>query len=299
SFNLFLHREVKNQFSELPDLIRHADLVLGASLVLGLQTVAESLNIPYRFIAFAPQVLPSSEHPYPLVRRQGLPPMLNRFSWDAVRVLDRFNFQRLINQRRREFGLQPTRNVWEDLIGDHVIVASDPILANVPADVHRTYTQTGYLHLDQQGEISAEVEAFLSDGPPPLYFGFGSMPRQDQSALRPLLLEAAKSANQRVIISQLREDPNRLTGPADFCFANNLPHHLLFQRTAAVIHHGGAGTTATAARAGVPQIIVPHILDQFYWADRIHLLGLGPEPIWRSKLTGERLKAAILEVVHS
>jgi len=182
SFNLFLHREVKNQFSELPDLIRHADLVLGASLVLGLQTVAESLNIPYRFIAFAPQVLPSSEHPYPLVRRQGLPPMLNRFSWDAVRVLDRFNFQRLINQRRREFGLQPTRNVWEDLIGDHVIVASDPILANVPADVHRTYTQTGYLHLDQQGEISAEVEAFLSDGRLPIRWSSAALFRIRQHA---------------------------------------------------------------------------------------------------------------------
>ena len=297
SFNLFLRREVINQFSELPDLIRHADLVLGASLVLGLPTVAECLNIPYRFIAFAPQVLPSSEHPYPLVRHQGLPPMLNRFSWDLVRVLDRLNFQRLINQRRREFGLKPTRDVWKDLIGDHVIVASDPVLAKVPADVHRPCTQTGYFHLEQQGEISAEVEAFLSNGPPPLYFGFGSMPRQDQSALRPLLLEAARSANQRVIISQLREDPARLTGPTDFCFANNLPHHLLFPRTAVVIHHGGAGTTATTARAGVPQIIVPHILDQFYWADRIHFLGLGPEPIWRPKLTGEKLKAAILEVV--
>ena len=185
SFNLFLRREVINQFSELPDLIRHADLVLGAALVLGLPTVAASLNIPYRFIAFAPQVLPSSKHPYPLIRRQDLSPMLNRFSWHFARVLDRPNFQRLINQRRRELGLKPTRDVWEDLIGDHVIVASDPVIATVPADVHRTYTQTGYFHLEQQGKIGADVEAFLADGPPPLYFGFGSMPRKDQSALRP------------------------------------------------------------------------------------------------------------------
>jgi UDP:flavonoid glycosyltransferase YjiC (YdhE family) len=163
--------------------------------------------------------------------------------------------------------------------------------------VHRSYTQTGYFHLEQQGEIGAEVEAFLSDDPPPLYFGFGSMPRQDQSALRPLFLESARSAGQRVVISQLREDPARLSGPVDFCFANNLPHHLLFHRLAAIIHHGGAGTTATAARAGVPQIIVPHILDQFYWGDRIHALGLGPEPIWRPKLTVKRLQSAISEVV--
>ena len=85
----------------------------------------------------------------------------------------------------------------------------------------------------------------------------------------------------------------------DSCFVNDLPHHLLFPKMALVVHHGGAGTTATAAKAGVPQIIIPHILDQFYWADRIHALGLGPKPIRRSKLTGEKLKAAIIEVVSN
>jgi UDP:flavonoid glycosyltransferase YjiC (YdhE family) len=298
-FNRFLRREIENQFSQLPDLIRNAELVLGASLVLGLPTVAEFMNIPYRFIAFAPQVLPSSRHPSPLVRSQRLPSWLNRLSWSAVRSLDRFNLRSIVNNKRRELGLKLTKDWWTDLIGNNVIVASDPVLAAVPPDVRQVYTQTGYFHLGQKGEISKEVKGFLADGPPPVYFGFGSMPRKDQSALRPLLLASARLAKQRVIISQLREDPTRLTGSVDSCFVNNLPHHLLFPKLALVVHHGGAGTTATAARAGVPQIIVPHILDQFYWADRVHALGLGPKPIWRSKLTVKRLKAAIMEAVSN
>ena len=196
--------------------------------------------------------------------------MAQSISWNAVRVIDRFNFQRIINNKRRELGLKLTKNLWTDLIGNNVIVASDPVLAAVPSDVRQVCIQTGYFHLEQDGDISEEVKGFLADGPPPIYFGFGSMPRQDQSALRPLLLTSARLAKQRVIISQLREDPTRLTHSMDSCFVNDLPHHLLFPKMALVVHHGGAGTTATAAKAGVPQIIIPHILDQFYWAERIH-----------------------------
>ena len=70
---------------------------------------------------------------------------------------------------------------------------------------------------------------------------------------------------------------------------------MIFPRVAAVVHHGGSGTTATAAMAGVPQIIVPHILDQYYWAERIFRRGLGPNPIRRSRLTAGRMAKAIHE----
>ena len=70
-------------------------------------------------------------------------------------------------------------------------------------------------------------------------------------------------------------------------------HAQLFPRLAAIVHHGGAGTTTTAARAGVPQIVVPHVLDQFYWARRVALLGLGPPAIPRKQLSGQRLLQAL------
>lgn len=72
-----------------------------------------------------------------------------------------------------------------------------------------------------------------------------------------------------------------------------VPHAALFPRVAAVVHHGGAGTTATAARAGVPQVIVPHMTDQYYAANRVAALGVGPRPVWKARLTTGRLTAAL------
>ena len=76
-------------------------------------------------------------------------------------------------------------------------------------------------------------------------------------------------------------------------------HVRLFPRVAAVVHHGGAGTTTTAARAGVPQIVVPHIADQYYWARRIALLGLGPPPILRARFSADTLRSAIAETLEN
>ena len=78
---------------------------------------------------------------------------------------------------------------------------------------------------------------------------------------------------------------SHVTGP--------LSHPQLFPRCAAVVHHGGAGTTTTAARAGTPQIIVPHVMDQFYWADRVRLLGLGPTDLPRRNLDVQGLVALL------
>jgi UDP:flavonoid glycosyltransferase YjiC (YdhE family) len=298
-FLRFLRKEVDIQFAQLPNVVQDADLTIGASLVFALPTIAEWMNKPYCFVAFAPQVLPSRHHPYPLFREQWFPGWLNRLTWLSLEVLDRFNMQSLINRRRRKLGLRPTQFLWADLLGSHVIVASDPEIASLPDDVNPSCTQTGYLHLNQKGALDQDVIHFLQQGPAPVYFGFGSMPNQDQADIRPLLLGAARSVGQRVVISQLRKDPARKTTVKDFCFSNNLPHHLLFPKMGVVIHHGGSGTTATAARAGVPQIIIPHVLDQFYWGERICRIGLGPKPIWRTKLTKKRLQQALSEAVSN
>jgi len=108
------------------------------------------------------------------------------------------------------------------------------------------------------------------------------------------VMEAGRSAGQRLIIS-IGKDKNHLPTSGDCFFADKTPHKQLFPRVSVVVHHGGSGTTATAARAGIPQIIIPHILDQYYWGDRIHRAGLGPKPIRRSLLTAKRLADAISE----
>jgi UDP:flavonoid glycosyltransferase YjiC (YdhE family) len=293
TFLRFVRQELKTQFSQLPSIIRGADLVLGASLASGLRSVSESLDVPYGFIALTPQLLPSSHYPFLSAKKHDMPHWLNRLSWEMAKGIDNFNLKPLINRERRHLGLIPIHDAWSHILGDHVIVASDPSLGRVPPDVRQTYTQTGYFHLRQREVLDRKIEAFLSSGPPPLYAGFGSMPSQDMRAMTPLILDAARSGGHRIIISRPWANGGRPSNDPDCCFISNTPHNLLFPHVAAVVHHGGAGTTATAAKAGVPQIIVPHMLDQYYWANRVHQSGLGTKPIRRSRLNRRRLAKAV------
>ncbi len=288
--------EILGQFKTLSQIISGADLVLASSLVFALSSIAESMGIRYRYIAFAPQLLPSGHHPFIALKHQNLPKWCNVMSWQIVKIFDRFfNLTRLINKKREQLGLPLLKDVWSHILGDNVIVASDQAIAPVPPDVGRGFTQTGYLHLEQPKQHLADLEAFLSHGPPPVYAGFGSMPKKDQVKNVPIIVRAARLAGQRVVIAKFWEGPSEFIGSSDVFFVQKYPHLDLFPRMAAVIHHGGAGTTAAGAISGVPQIIVPHVLDQYYWGNRVYRVGLGPKPIWRSRLSSRKLAAAIEE----
>ena len=153
--------------------------------------------------------------------------------------------------------------------------------------------QVGYLLPKDETPLPPKLESFLQAGPPPVFLGFGSMVDSDPAGTTRLLLDAVERVGCRAILARgwagLGEGPL----PESVYGAGPLPHASLFPRVAAVVHHGGAGTTTTVARSGVPQIIVPHLLDQHYWGHRTHLLGVAPPPLPRVKLTAERLAELI------
>jgi UDP:flavonoid glycosyltransferase YjiC (YdhE family) len=293
SFINYVREQVSHQFKILPGIIRGADLVVGSSLVFALSSVAEAMTIKYRYIAFTPQLLPSRFHPFPASRRHGLPKQYNIMTWRIARILDRFNFSHLINRQRKNLGLKPVRDIWLNILGNHVIVASDRVIGEVPPDIEFRFTQTGYMHLEQPDVHNAGLEDFLSSGPPPIYAGFGSMPKGDQICNVPIIVRAVRSLGQRVIIANFWNKSSDFSNSDDEFFINKYPHLKLFPRMAAVIHHGGAGTTATCAVSGVPQIIVPHALDQYYWGNQVYRSRLGPRPVWRSKLTSKKIAGAL------
>jgi vancomycin aglycone glucosyltransferase len=108
-----------------------------------------------------------------------------------------------------------------------------------------------------------------------------------------LLVDAVSKAGCRALISEGWAALGAGGLPESVMPLGTVSHPALFQRVAAVVHHGGAGTTTTAARAGVPQILVPHLLDQHYWAQRVQLLGIGAPPIRRSRLTADLLAGTL------
>lgn len=297
-FVRFLRTECRNQLTQLQPIINESDLVLVFSVVGGAPTVAESLGVPYGYVALFPPILPSSQYPSVFFKNYSLPGWINRLSWWFTKKIFNFVLKGTINKERRRLGLTPISDVWRHLLGNRVIVASDPILGPVPDDVEIDYKQVGYFHLRQLTELTKEIEEFLTQGPRPLYVGFGSMPEQARETTN-LVLEAVRETGQRVILSSGWAQRGNTEAGENCLVVGDVSHPILFPRVAAVVHHGGAGTTATAARAGVPQIIVPHLADQFYWARQIPNLGIGPVSISRSRLTSGRLAAAINEAVSS
>lgn len=293
SFFRFLRTQARRQFAQLPEIVRGADRVLGCSLAFALPSVAQALGLPYRYVAFCPQAFRSAAHPSLFSRNHAMPAAMNRLSWLADGLADRLFFRPLLDRKRREIGLAGVSGATIDhLLGDRPLLAAESALAPLPPDLDRPVVRIGYPRLAGDGRLSRSLERFLKDGPTPVYFGFGSMPYSDRRRIFARVRAAARQAGVRLVMSWGREKAvdkdSYLVGPVD--------HERLFRQTAMVIHHGGAGTTTTAARAGAPQILVPHILDQFYWARRVRDLGLGPAPLDRRRLTVARIARRIREV---
>jgi len=295
----FLRGNLDAQFALLPEAVRGCDLVVGAGLSLGARSAAELHGIPYRFVAYCPALLRSAEHPVFTMHRQDRPAWANRLGWRLVLPPLVHLVARLVNVRRRRLGLPPVANGYEHLLTDRPILAADRSLAPVPRDVEVDVEQIPCLHPMRREALPAKLESFLDAGPPPVYLGFGSMPDRDPRATTRLLLDAVAHAGCRAVISRGWAELGGLPLPDDVIEIGPVSHATLFPRVAAVVHHGGAGTTTTAARAGVPQIVVPHLADQYYWAARVERLGLGPRGIPRRRLRTDRLGALLREVLEA
>jgi UDP:flavonoid glycosyltransferase YjiC (YdhE family) len=171
-----------------------------------------------------------------------------------------------------------------------------------PVDWKENIYVTGYWFVDTPAyEPPPALQAFLDAGAPPVYVGFGSIPSQNPEQVTRLVIQALDMAGQRGILLGGQGAmgggmvPQASNSPV--YFADSVPHDWLFPRMAAVVHHGGSGTTAAGIRAGAPSILVPIAGDQLLWAQQVKDLGIGPRPIPRKNLTAERLAGAITQAV--
>lgn len=175
------------------------------------------------------------------------------------------------------------------------LLGVSPLVTPPPPDWDAHIRTTGYWFLDAPSDWqpSPALDAFLAAGPPPVYIGFGSMSNRDPQATTQAMIDALKQTGQRGIIHSGWAGLHAEDLPPDIFLLDYAPHDWLFPRMAAVVHHGGAGTTAAGLRAGVPSVVVAHIGDQWYWGRRIHELAAGPVPLRRHQLSADRLAAAI------
>ena len=290
---------VAAQFELLTELAREADRVVAASLVFAARSCAEHAGRPYRYIAFAPESFPSRHHPGLGERRQNLPTWFNRCSWWVTQRLDNWLLRAPINRGRAKLRLPPIRNALAHFAGPSFsLLATDVELAPLPPDVLVPNPPTGAMLLDEDGPLPEEVAAFLAAGPPPAYVGFGSMPDARPEDTRTLIVESVRRAGCRALVyAGAGAGIGRDLGP-DILTVGTLAHGTLFPRLAMAVHHGGAGTSARAARAGIPQVILPHLLDQFPWSARLARRGLAPRPLCFRNLTSQGLALRMREALE-
>ncbi len=284
---------LREQFEALPRAAAGADMIIGAGVQFAGRSVSEAMGVPYRLVAYCPALLRSADYPPALLPNQSLPRWVNRLAWRGFLSLQDRLLRGELNRHRAVLGLDPVSDSYRHLATERPLLAADAALAPIPDDLPVEVDQVGYLLPKDETPVPPKLESFLEAGPPPVYLGFGSMMGSDPAGTTRLLLDAIERAGCRAVLATGWAGLGDGALPDSVFRAGPLPHASLFPRVAAVVHHGGAGTTATAARSGVPQIIVPHLLDQHYWGHRAHLVGVAPPPLPRSKLSAARLAALI------
>jgi vancomycin aglycone glucosyltransferase len=237
--------------------------------------------------------LPSPKYPPPKTGghyEQSLPETVNQQLWQEDE--ESFNkFRATLNEERAKIGLGPVASVRPYMFTDRPWLAADPVIAPAFPAAGMEIVQTGAWLLPDQTPLPDDLENFLANGAPPIYLGFGSMRASDQTAR--VLIEAARALGLRALLSQGWAD----LAPGDTgndCFSlGDVNHEKLFPRVAAIVHHGGSGTTTASVRAGRAQVVIPHNYDQFYWAHRVEQLGVGVSGPTRDDLIVDDLVQAL------
>jgi sterol 3beta-glucosyltransferase len=278
------------------------DLVLAGigGLFTGL-ALTEKLGLPLLQAYYIP-FTPTRAYPSFLLPKQPswLGGSLNRLShhlvrqimWQAFRPADRL-------AREQVLGLTPAP-FWGPYNADGakrhpILYGFSPSVIPPPSDWDDSIHVTGYWFLDTADGWTPPpaLTEFLEAGSPPVYVGFGSMSSRKPKETTDLILQVLAQTGQRAIMLSGWGGLHKADLPDSVLMVDSAPFSWPFPRVAAVVHHGGAGTTAAGLWAGVPSVVIPFFADQPFWGQRVAKLGVGPEPIPRKKLTAERLAQAI------
>jgi vancomycin aglycone glucosyltransferase len=281
------------QFDTLATAAEGCDALVATGFThFAARSVADKLGIRYVPATFCPINLPSPHHPPLPLPGRPLPPEVtdNRVLWDLDAESRNALWGPAINTHRASVGLPPVVDVLEHMFTDRPWLASDPTLGPWQEPAALDVVTTGAWILPDVRPLPADLEAFLDAGTPPVYVGFGSM-RPSADAAR-VAIEAIRAQGRRALLSHGWAELSPIDDQDDCLAVGEVNHQALFARVAAAVHHGGAGTTTTASRAGTPQVVVPQAADQTYWAGRVADLGIGtahdgPTP------TTESLSAAL------
>jgi sterol 3beta-glucosyltransferase len=293
-----------------PDCVRACEgaelIILGGPVTLLGYSVAEKLGVPMAIGHLLPMArtgaVPSPVMPPPPVPL-GAPFNLlthlltENVFWQMYRPAIRVAREELLGLPAP--GLLPPFQSWRrrNVLGLHGY--SPALFPPLSYDASTHVTGYWFLEAPSGWRPPKELVDFLEAGPPPVYVGFGSMSNRDPRAVTDLVLEALERSGQRAVLLSGWGGLGKDALPDTVCLVDSVPHDWLFPRMAAVVHHGGAGTTAAGLRAGVPSVLIPFFSDQPFWGGYVARAGVGPRPIHRKRLTAKKLAEALLATRNS
>jgi UDP:flavonoid glycosyltransferase YjiC (YdhE family) len=320
---LYLERQRTGYVHNMRENIRHQRLLYQGEYDV-LSRIAPEFDVLVNFLAelFVPSIAEAfgltsiKLFTFPLVRSEryapptGLPFItengrLNAWHWSLAEFAAKhlFSYNATVNRLRSELNLPPVDALLKNNARfDHLMIGLyEELLPPCPSWRDFDYTYIGPCLPTAQVPLSADLEAFLGRGPKPIYVGFGSMRHADGERLTRMLVDAARDAGVRVILARNASTIGAGLERADDVFVLRdypIPHHVLFPRVQAAVHHGSWISTHLAAQAGVPQLVLPQASDQYLWASVVWKRGLGPRGVDMNRMRASTLSAAIADLVQ-
>ncbi|KAH9670930.1 sterol 3-beta-glucosyltransferase ugt80a2 [Citrus sinensis] len=279
------------------------DAIIANPPAYGHTHVAESLKVPLHIIFTMPWT-PTSEFPHPLSRVKQ--PVAYRLSYQIVDALIWLGIRDMINDfRKKRLNLRRVTylsgSYSSPLDVPYAYIWSPHLVPKPKADWGPKIDVVGFCFLDLAStyEPPDSLVKWLEDGEKPIYIGFGSLPVEEPEKMTEIIVKALEITGHRGIINKGWGGLGNLAESKDFLYLlDNCPHDWLFSRCLAVVHHGGAGTTAAGLKAACPTTIVPFFGDQPFWGERVHARGLGPAPIPVDEFSLDKLVDAIRFMLH-
>lgn len=267
------------------------------------QHIAEYLSVPAVPVGLQPVWVPTRAFPNPILPVR-VPAVCNRATY-RLNALALRSFAGAVDTWRRDtLGLTRRRHRHDTLrrpdgTSAMLLQAFSRHIVPPPRDYPSWVHTTGFWSLDTETDWTPprELAEFLAAGQPPVFIGFGSMPNTDPDQVGRLLVQAVRRAGVRAVFASGGGGLRLAEQTDEVLSVEEVPHDWLFPRTAAVLHAGGAGTTGAAVLAGRPQVIRPFHVEQRFWAQRMHTMGLAPEPLPVRDLEPDSLAKAIQDVV--
>lgn len=299
----WVKNSISKQFDQLIPLVEDADIFVSTNTEFAASSIAEYCAKPFVRTAYAP-FLPGKRIPPPLLPYTKENSFLVPAIWKLINGPTNLMMSSIINKNRKRLGMKPIRSITHHSVSHaYNTLLYSPSLGTVDRDWKWQWDICGYCFNDtfkyNEDTYRDLIDFIRQDTRPTIFFTFGSCTSKNGERFVDYIASIAKEKQYKLVIGSGWSNTGlHLENSKDiFLMMNPIPHNLIFPECDAVIHHGGTGTTHSVARQGKPQMIVPLLLDQYYWGSRINKLGIGTQPVKIGNISKDDLQRRVTDLV--